>query len=152
MHVYIYACAYVCACVCVHTHTHTSGWCVCVHAGVFSKLHIVICDNGHRSEMLLLGYLWFLISAWRLLRLFLIRSWAWKHSKTWLLLLNVLMVHPSRAGWLQSPGHGSNDTLASNAPDSRWGWRQSTQNGTLLAPRGGIGQACRSRFRRLPLP
>ena len=63
--------------------------------------------------------------------------------------LNVLMVHPNQASSLQGSHCGNDDILAVNVSDTGSGWRQSTQNGTLLVPRGGIVNQNRM---WLPLP
>ena len=52
--------------------------------------------------------------------------------------LNVLMVYPNQASSLQGSHCGNGDILAVNVSDNGSGWRQSTQNGALLVPRGGI--------------
>ena len=73
IYIYLYVCMRVCACMC----THTSGWCVCVKACMSPKLHIVMRDDVHKSEMLLHAFCCFSISCWRLLPLCLIGARPW---------------------------------------------------------------------------
>ena len=74
---------------------------------------------------------------------------AMKCKEAWHVPLNVLMVHPNQASSLQGSHGGNDDILAVNVSDTGSGWRQSTQNGTLLVPRGGTVNQNRM---WLPLP
>ena len=114
--------------------------CVCVNACMFPKLHIVMCADVRKSEMLLHAYCCFPISCRGALIFVPHRGMAMQCEKACHAPLHVLMVHPDQVGCLQGSGHDNDDIRAAKISEDSWGWRQSMLNGTLLGPRGGIGK------------
>ena len=75
---------------------------------------------------------------WRLLAFVPLQGMVMECREACHVPLNVLMVYPNQASSLQGSHCGNGDILAVNVSDNGSGWRQSTQNGALLVPRGGI--------------
>ena len=77
IYIHMYVCMSVCACGC----THTSRWCVCVKACMSPKLHIFMCNDAYKIEMLLHAYCCFSMSCRKALAFFLTEAWQWGAGK-----------------------------------------------------------------------